>query len=72
MAKKEPTSPQILNGIVDGLNQAIGACSQLAHVVQHPGFLTLREGLELAKDGVIHVATFQAVRTGVRTGVRKA
>ncbi len=55
MAEKSQTL--ILNEMVESLNQAIGAASQLIHLAGNPvGFMTIREALELTKEGVVSLA----------------
>lgn len=52
--------PRILNELAESLGQAIGAASQLTHVQRNPKWLTIRQALELSKEGVMSLATFQA------------
>lgn len=62
MTKKKP-QPQILNELIDGLTQAIGASGQIIHQHQDPRFLEIRSSLELAKQGCIGLATFAATKS---------
>jgi hypothetical protein len=60
-------APKILNNLIDGLKQASGGCSQLIHGRQDMGWLVLRQAIDLATEGCISVATFQATKvTAVR------
>lgn len=62
---KEQTAPQLLNQMIDGLKQASGGCSQLIHTRQDPRFLVLRQAIDLAVEGIIGLATFEASRTTI-------
>lgn len=52
--------PKLLNELIEGLTQAIGACSQLTHTMQDPRWMTMREMVELAREGATLTATFEA------------
>lgn len=52
--------PKILNDMLEGLGQAIGACSQLIHFLQDPRFILLRDFLDLAHEGITEQATLYA------------
>jgi len=58
----EKSAPVLLNGIIEGLTQATGACSQLIHAHQDPRFMMLRETLESARDICKQQATFAATK----------
>lgn len=57
-----PSSEQsrLLAELIESLTQAAGAASQLIHHMQHPGFIVVREAIDLTKEGVAKIATFQA------------
>lgn len=57
--------PKLLNNIVDGLSQAIGASSQIVHMHQDPRWMAIRETLEIAKKGCTNYATFAATKTRI-------
>lgn len=52
--------PKLLNELVESLGQAVGAASQIIHLHQDPRWMMVREALELAREGVMSVATFEA------------
>ena len=52
--------PILLNQLVESLGQAAGGASQLIHTIRDPRFIVIREAIELAKEGVLQLATFQA------------
>ncbi len=56
---------RILNEMVDGITQAAGACSQLIHTMQDPRWMTIREMLELTKEGMVASATYAAKKINV-------
>lgn len=58
--------PALLNDLIESLGQAEGATSQLIHSLQDPRWMYIREAVELAREGVISLATFQATLTSVR------
>lgn len=59
--------PRILNELVESLGQAAGAAGQLIHTMSDPRWMVIRESLDLAKEGVLKVATFAASKvTAVR------
>lgn len=60
------TAPLLLNELVDSVSQASGACSQLIHAQQEPRWMTVREMLDLFKEGIIEKATFQATRVSAK------
>lgn len=52
--------PKLLNQLIESIGQAEGACSQLIYQMDRdPRWLVIRESLELAKEGVTQLATFQ-------------
>lgn len=53
-------SPRLMIELVESIQQASGACSQLLHHLQNPGFIPMREALDLTKEGVAKVARFQS------------
>jgi hypothetical protein len=52
--------PAILNSMIEALGQASGGCSQLLHHKKDPRWLIMRNGIDLARDAAINMATFQA------------
>lgn len=58
--------PRLLSELLEGITQAEGACSQLIHAMQDPRFMVMRHALELTKEGIIEVATFNARLTSAR------
>lgn len=62
---------KLFNEMIESLNQAEGACSQLVHASGHPvEFITFREALMLTKEACLKVApqnAFMAPKT-VYTG----
>lgn len=62
MSKKR-NQPEMLNELIGGLTQAIGAAGQVVHQHQDPRFLEIRSSLELAKQGCIGLATFAATKS---------
>lgn len=60
---------EVLVDIIEGLNQAIGATSQMIHSQGNPvAFMTMREALMLSKEGILELTQFDISRT-VITGV---
>lgn len=55
--------PKILKDLCDSLTQAAGAASQLTHSMQDPRWMLIRESLDLTKEGVIQVITFEASKS---------
>lgn len=49
--------PRLLNDLVASLNQASGAAGQIIHLHQDPRWMMIREALDIAKEGVMQVAT---------------
>lgn len=62
----DKTAPQLLNELVESITQAAGACSQLIHVHQDPRWMTIREMLDLFKEGIVGAATFQASKVSIK------
>ena len=54
------TQQEVLKELVESLGQAAGACSQLIHQQQNPNFIVIRQAVELMKEGVLGLATFEA------------
>jgi len=52
--------PKILNGLIEGLAQASGGCSQLIHLHSDPRFMNLRWAIDQARQACISVATYEA------------
>ncbi len=52
--------PRLLNDLIESLGQASGATSQLIHMHQDPRWMMIRDALDLAREGCIGLATFQA------------
>ncbi len=60
----ERTEPELLKEMIDSLNQACGATSQLVHACGQPiGFIIIRDALDLMKDAVVEIATKSAMRS---------
>jgi len=55
--------PKLLRELVDALTQASGAASQLTHTMSDPRWILIRESIDLTKEGVINVITFQASKS---------
>lgn len=53
------TQQETLKELVESLGQASGACSQLIHQQQNPSFMILRQAIDLMKEGVLGLATFE-------------
>lgn len=53
------TQQETLKELVEALGQAAGACSQLIHQQQNPKFILIRDAVELMKEGVLGLATFE-------------
>lgn len=54
-----------LGDIVEALNQASGACSQLIHHFQDMRFSILRDTVDLSKEIVTHAAEQASKRTTI-------
>lgn len=54
--------PRILNELAQALGQAIGGASQLIHLRYDPRWMIIREALELAKEGIMAKASFDAAK----------
>jgi L-cysteine desulfidase len=61
--------PKILKDLCDALTQASGAASQLTHTMQDPRWMMIRESIDLTKEGVINVITFQASKSVIMRAV---
>lgn len=48
------TQTEILREMVEGITQASGASSQLIHALHDPRFMTIRQALDLMKEGLLH------------------
>lgn len=57
------TAPQLLNELIESLGQASGAASQIIHQHQDPRWITVREALDLAKEGCMGLAVMSATKT---------
>ena len=51
--------PVLLNGMMEGVGQAIGACDQLLHALRDPRWRTIRDMLKLLQEGINQVAVEQ-------------
>ena len=54
---------KFLREIIEGLDQAIGACSQFIHVFQDPRWNTIRNMLLTVKEGIMIASTVQVRQT---------
>lgn len=60
-------NPTLLRELMEGLTQAIGGCSQLVHQMGGDArFMVIREALELTKEGLMSMTSFDGLNTGVR------
>lgn len=55
--------PKLLKELSDSLSQAEGSASQLIHSMQDPRWIFIREALDLTKEGVMKLATFEASKS---------
>lgn len=59
-----PEQVRLLKEIAECLSQASGAASQLIHQLDgDPRFIIIRQSIDLTKEGVMKVATFNAKRS---------
>lgn len=54
---------KLCNDICEGLNQAIGATSQLIHARRDMRYLIMREALTLVRDCILKKITCDATKT---------
>lgn len=52
--------PRLLSELVDSLAQASGGASQLIHSLGDPRWIMIREAVDLLKEGVMSIASFEA------------
>lgn len=60
---------RLLKELSESLNQAIGGSTQLAHSMRAPQFLMIRQALELMREGIMEVTTFQTKKVTPKAGV---
>lgn len=57
--------PKLLQDLVESLGQAEGACSQLIHHLQHPGFIVVRQLVTITKENTLKTATANIMKMGL-------
>lgn len=55
--------PRLLKDLCDALTQASGAASQLTHTMTDPRWMIIREAIDLTKEGIVEVITFQSSKS---------
>ena len=56
---------RLVHGLVDSINQASGASSQLVHHLQDHRFMIIRDALELMKEGLLKIAPHNELVRGM-------
>lgn len=62
MQQHDMSETQLLQEVIDGLGKASGSASQLIHTHGHPGFIAIRDMLDIAKDGLAKSAVAKATK----------
>lgn len=65
MKIKVSEQPRLLKELVDGLAQAGGGASQLIHTLSDPRWMIIRDAVELSKEGIMEIASFEARKISV-------
>lgn len=52
MTKEEPSFVKLLSELIEAVKHASGSAGHLIHHLQHPGFIVLRDTLDLVVEGL--------------------